>query len=101
MNEFPMPTPDELNDAPELAVLAVLDSAIEAATRAIITVYPELCEDQIRRCRTQPVIWGSRLLNRAAKLQVALARYRDAVLREPPGDCDVTDDLDAPSAEAF
>ena len=99
MNENYMPTPDELNYAPELAVLAALDSTLEATTRALITVYPELCEDQIPRHRIEAVICGSRLLSRAIKLQAALAHYRQAVLRACPVESDATDDLDMLSGE--
>jgi hypothetical protein len=101
VNDNYMPTPDELNDAPELAVLAALDSTLEAATRALLAAYPELCEDGIPRYRLQPVICGARLLSRAIKLQVALVRYRQAVLRERLVDSDATDDLEALSADAF
>jgi hypothetical protein len=101
VNDNYMPTPDELNDAPELAVLAALDFTLEAATRALIAAYPELCEDTLPRYRIKPVICGDRILSRVIKLQVALARYRQAVLREAPADSDATDDLDALSADAF
>ena len=96
-----MPTPDELDYAPELAVLAALDSTLEAAIRALIAAYPDLCQDEIPRCRLEPMISGSRLVNRAMRLQVALTRYREAVLRDHAGRSGTTDDLDAHSAEAF
>lgn len=101
MNDNPMPTPYELNDAPELAVLAALDFTLEVATRALIAAYPELCEDKLPRYRIKPVICGDRILSRAIKLQVALARYRQTVLGQDLVDSDATDDLDALSADAF
>jgi hypothetical protein len=101
MNENHMPTPHELNEAPELAVLAALDLTLEVATRALIAAYPELCEDKLPRYRIKPVICGDRILSRAIKLQVALARYRQTVLGLDLMDSDATDDLDALSADAF
>ena len=101
MNDNHLPTPYELNDAPELAVLAALDFTLEVATRALIAAYPELCEDKLPRYRIKPVICGDRILSRAIKLQVALARYRQAVFHQDPLDSDATDDLDALSADAF
>ena len=101
MNDTYMPTPEELHDAPELVVLAVLDFTLGAATRALIAAYPELCEDKLPRYRIKPVICGDRILSRAIKLQVALARYRQAVFHQDPLDSDATDDLDALSADAF
>lgn len=101
MNENHMPTPHELNEAPELAVLAALDLTLEVATRALIAAYPELCEDKLPRYRIKPVICGDRILSRAIKLQVALSRYRQTVLGQDLVDSDATDDLDALSADAF
>ena len=94
-----MPTPDELNHAPELAVLAVLDTAIEAATRALVAAYPGLSEDWRVRSRTQPEVSAYRLLSRMGKVEAALGRYRQAVLREPPLESDAVDDLDVLSGE--
>lgn len=84
MNNDPLPTPYELSDAPELAVLAVLDTAIEAVTRALVAAHPELCDDRGPRSKQEPVVSACRFLTRVHKLQAALARYRQAVLRHPP-----------------
>ena len=96
----PLPTPDELNDAPELAVLAVLDTAIEAAARALVVTHPELWDDWGPRCKQEPVVSACRLLSRAHKLQAALDRYRRAVLRDPRVESGGADGLDVPSAQA-
>jgi hypothetical protein len=101
VNENHMPTPDEVNTAPELAVLAVLDATLEAATRALVAAYPELCDDEGPPSTFEPVICGRRFLSRANKLQNALVRYRKAVLRERPKDSDTPADPDTLSAEAF
>ena len=100
VNNDPLPTPYELNDAPELAVLAVLDTAIEAATRALAAIHPELWDDWGPRCKQEPAVSACRLLSRAHKLQVALARYRRVVLRDPPTESGAADGLDVPSARA-
>jgi hypothetical protein len=82
VNECHMPTIEELDGAPELAVLAALDSTLEAAARSLMAAYPELGQDDVPRYRIEPVIRVSQLLAHASRLQVALARYREAVLRE-------------------
>ena len=92
MNEYYMPTPYEVDRAPELAVLAALDSTLEAAKRALFAAHPELCDERILRYGSPSVISGARLVSRATKLQVALLRYRQAVLSESPLESEATDD---------
>jgi hypothetical protein len=94
-----MPTPDELNTAPELAVLAVLDSALEAAARALYAFYPEVYDDWYQRPRPEPVNSAYRILSRIGKLEIALDRYRKAVLRASPMESGCAAGLDVRSAE--
>lgn len=94
-----MPTLEELSCAPEMAALAVLDFAIEAATRALLAAHPELCEDRIPRTKLRAVVLGYRLMNLTGKTQVALARYRQVIAPDRPVPPDATDDLDVLSAE--
>ncbi len=95
MYEERMPTPKELRYAPELAALAVLDTSIEAAMRALLAAHPELCDDRLQRVGLETVIRGHRLLHLALNLQVALARYRQGTPPERVANADATDDLDA------
>jgi hypothetical protein len=77
-----IPTPDQLDDAPELAVLAVLESALDAATTAVIAMYPELrsgcpLDHELPR---NPAVWVAyELTDRAHALRDAIRRYRIAI----------------------
>lgn len=99
MRAPPMPTPNELAYAPELAVLAALDSTIEATTRTLVTIYPELSKSELPRYRLIAVICAARLLCRAIKLQIAVSHYRETVLRACDVESDATDDVDLLSGD--
>lgn len=77
-----IPTPSHLDDAPELAVLAVLEPALEATTSAVIAMHPELrsgcsLDDQLPR---NPAVWVAYdLTERARALRDAIRRYRIAL----------------------
>jgi hypothetical protein len=101
VNGYPLPTPDELNDAPELAVLAVLQNALGVTWRALYALYPEVYDDWRERPRTEPVISAYRILSRMGKLETAVERYRTAVLSGLLKKSDAADDSDPLSAEAF
>lgn len=79
------PSTHELERAPELAALAVLDRAADVAIAALYAAHPYL-GDHERPCwrpALPRVPEAEALLTRACQLQRALARYRDlfAVLR--------------------
>ena len=101
MNYDSMPIPPQLDDAPELAVLAVLDTALEASALALFASDPGLYDDWRVRPRVEPQISAYRLLSRIGKLQVAVARYREEVLREPPPALSAAPDLDDGSEPPF
>jgi hypothetical protein len=42
----PLPTPPELDQAPELALIAVLEITLEITVRALVAAHPQLCEHQ-------------------------------------------------------
>lgn len=76
------PTPEELEDAPELAVLALLDANLEIALRALVSAHPQLA-DPDRPAWTLDQSPSGRaaktFLARAKGLHRALETYRDAV----------------------
>lgn len=101
MKDDHMPTPYELGVDPELAVLAVLDTALEATARALISAYPSLCDDERPPSKTEPDVSAYRLLQSANKLQTAIARYREALERQTPLESGGAGDHDALSSDAF
>jgi len=76
------PTPDQLDAAPELAVLAVLESALDAAANTLVATHPGLrsgspLDDELPR---DPPVWVAyELTDRAHALRAAIRRYRIAV----------------------
>ena len=76
------PTPEELGEAPELAVLALLDANLDLALRALVSAHPQLADpdrpawtlDQSPSGRA-----AENFLARAKALHRALETYRDAV----------------------
>jgi hypothetical protein len=92
-----IPTPDDLDRAPELAILAALAHTLELAATALVCAHPDLCDPERPSwlaARTRSVAIAESLMSRARGLQHALRDYRRAVeipLREDPPDLD---DLD-------
>ena len=77
-----IPTPDELDSAPELAILAALDHTLELATRALACAHPELADPErpywlLQSPRVPPA--AKTLIHRTAALTRALRAYRKAV----------------------
>jgi hypothetical protein len=76
------PTPEELEEAPELAVLALLDANLEIALRALVSAHPQLA-DPDRPAWTLDHSPSGRaaenFLARAKGLHRTLETYRDAV----------------------
>lgn len=93
MRSAPWPTPPELAENPELAVLALLDAALDLAVSALLALYPELADPErpywIRR-PSPDLDRAATLTRRAHALQDAIAAYRRTL---PPA----TDDLPEPS----
>jgi hypothetical protein len=90
------PTPKELDRSPELAVLVILDSALEVAACALQVAHPEIDDDPecpywVARPDRRA---AERLLTLADRLRSAIARYREALPEESPvgpapeGPCD-------------
>ncbi len=79
-----LPTPDELADAPELAILAALDDILELALRVLVSVHPQLGDDECPawiRCGSPASEAADRILDAARPLADALEAYRSVVTR--------------------
>jgi hypothetical protein len=79
---------EQLWAAPELACLAVLDTAIDMAILAVASVHPEL-QDQERAEPTAALRAATLVIDDARALGAAIARYRHVLRR----DRDRADDL--------
>jgi hypothetical protein len=80
---IPIPTPTDLDDHPELAVLAVLDAALHASVFAVIAVHPPLRDHDPRTGHLPDSHWvASVLIPLAHQLQDAIAGYRRVLDRE-------------------
>jgi hypothetical protein len=92
MRSAPWPTPPDLAENPELAVLALLDAALDLTVSALLALYPELADPERPYWIDAPSAARDRaatIASRAHSLREALARYRRIL---PPA----TDDLSSP-----
>lgn len=81
--QHPWPTPEELGEAPELAVLALLDTNLELALRALVAAHPALGDPDRPSWTFEPSPSGRAaeiFLAWAKGLHQALETYRDAVV---------------------
>jgi hypothetical protein len=68
--------PDDVVQAPELLVLAILEPALHALPVALVAAYPELL-NELGRQRDPPLVAASRqLLACAGRLHRSVGRYR-------------------------
>ncbi len=84
MNSVEIPTPTDLDRAPELAVIAALDAALKASVFAIIAAHPPLRDDDaIVGDDTPDSYWvASVFLTLADQLGEAISAYHRAIERE-------------------
>jgi hypothetical protein len=81
--------PELLLQAPEMAVLRVLDEALEAACFALFAEHPSLVMDDARRDDPPTLRLAERLIRRATTMSRELRRYAAAIddaLRPPAPD---------------
>lgn len=81
MTPTPLPTPDDLDHAPELAVLAVLDSALATAQTTLLWTHAELRsgDDACPHPQTA-ALWVARaMLPMLGVLGQQIERYRQAL----------------------
>jgi hypothetical protein len=76
----PQITPLTLAEAPEFAVLALLDETLRIAGLALLAAQPALLGDPPPWRVTADLIAAKRLLQHASRLGTAVARYRRSVL---------------------
>lgn len=81
MTPYRLPTPSQIADDPERAVLAALDITLELAENALIAACPELCDDHFPDGAGEVALCADRLLVLAREVHGALARYQLAQLR--------------------
>jgi len=77
-----IPTPDDLDGAPELAILAALDLTLELAASTLLCAHPELLDPERPYwlgSPTRAATIAKTLLRRTWGLQRALRAYREAV----------------------
>jgi hypothetical protein len=82
--------PEEIAQAPELLVLAQLETALWTLDIALVAAHPELL-DELARPRDRPSLKAARLVcDRAHALRRSLERYRRLLETElaPPPDSD-------------
>ncbi len=76
------PTPDDLVDAPELAILAALDRTLDLVVRALVCAHPELADPErpywLRQASRMPSA-AETLVDQSAEMKQALVVYREAV----------------------
>ena len=81
-----IPTPGDLDRAPELAILAALDLTLELATAALVCAHPELCDPERPYWISSPtrsLTLAKTLVRRAHGLQRAIRAYRRALETRP------------------
>jgi hypothetical protein len=77
-----IPTPDDLVDAPELAILAALELMLDLAVRALVCEHPELADPERPYWLPQasPLDNAAHtVVGSAADLKQALITYREAI----------------------
>jgi hypothetical protein len=82
--------PEQIVQAPELLVLAQLDTALWTLDIALFAAHPELLDELARPC-DRPSLKAARLVcDRAHALLRSIERYRRVLNAEmaPPPDCD-------------
>ncbi len=85
------PTPAELAEAPELAILAALDDTLELALRALVAAHPQLGDPDCPAWAQDPGAAraaADRILSAARHLTRALQAYRRAVPLRRAADID-------------
>jgi len=78
--------PPDLQDRPQLAVLSVLDAALQQTVYALLAAHPELQSgDTLDACAVEPAAWvADALYNQITALTHTLERYRQAVADDGP-----------------
>jgi len=78
---LPLPTPPELAQSPQLAILALLEFALELAIHALIAQHPQLCDHErpywIAQIPSTPSsVMAEAILSTADSLKQSVDDYR-------------------------
>lgn len=87
MNSSEWPLPFDLAENPELAVLAVLDTALHLAVRALVAAHPQLEADDVPywcRDRSPAFILADSITAHAQALSEQVEQYRTFMLPPDP-----------------
>ena len=79
-----IPTPDELVDNPENALLHALDEIMELLPRVLVAAHPELADPDApvwRREAQEPTRYANDIVADAHRLQKHIRAYRHAITR--------------------
>jgi hypothetical protein len=79
MIEDRLPTPPQIADAPELAIIALLEITLEVTGAALAAAHPELSDEDFPLNASEEARWADRIMLRADRVQHALAHYRYAL----------------------
>ena len=77
-----LPTPPQIARCPELALLSVLDFALDAALRALVAAHPELDGAEQPYLPSQPAQYTLGILGQIWRLKHYLLRYWECALKE-------------------
>ena len=86
MTPTPPPTPFEIANAPELAILAALDATLDLALRALLAAHPQLGDPDVpswARDSSPSRTTADRILALAVRLTHELNAYRRATAPSP------------------
>ena len=78
----PMPTPDDLAHAPELAILAALESTLDLVVRALVCAHPELADPERPywlRQASRVTAAAETVVDQSADMKQVLIAYREVI----------------------
>jgi len=70
-----LPTPPEIDETPELAILSVLNFTLDATAHALVATHPEIEADDLPPGAGAAARCAERILGHAYKLKLLLASY--------------------------
>ena len=91
-----LPTPDEIDDAPELAILHVLDEVLNLTPRVLVAAHPELTDPEAPfwvREASRTSRKADDIVTTAHQLQRIIRAYRRASLLEREQRCETDPEM--------
>lgn len=77
-----VPTPPEIDESPELAILASLNCALEMTDCALVAAYRELFDDERREPLSPSAVCAAEILETTDRLRTSISKYRTAIRQE-------------------